>query len=113
MSSRSALVASPPLRRCVACRQQDRKAALVRFAVTATERLRVDGRQQAPGRGAYVCAQAICAERALEKDAARLRRSLRSRASGDAIALRAAFDAAVSQRGVTRDEVRKDQGERS
>jgi predicted RNA-binding protein YlxR (DUF448 family) len=40
-----------------------------------------DGASRRPGRGAYLCGDAACATRALERDATLLRRALRTRAT--------------------------------
>jgi hypothetical protein len=52
-----------PIRTCLGCRQRRPKAELVRLVRREDGRLAVD--RAGPGRGAYVCADAECAERAL------------------------------------------------
>jgi predicted RNA-binding protein YlxR (DUF448 family) len=79
---RSALAADRrPVRSCVACRTRRPQDALVRVTVDGG-RLAVDdrhGSSRRPGRGAYLCTDATCVARALERDALLLRRALRSR----------------------------------
>ena len=78
---RAATAADPrPLRSCVACRARRTQDELVRVTV-------VDGRylpdgppgaRRRSGRGAYLCPDVTCVERALARDAGLLRRALRS-----------------------------------
>ena len=51
-----------PLRRCVACREMKEKNQLVKLA--ASDEIFIDTSGKAPGRGAYVCRNAKCVERA-------------------------------------------------
>jgi predicted RNA-binding protein YlxR (DUF448 family) len=53
---------------CVACRVRLPKLDLVRF-VAGDSGLRVDARQQAPGRGAYICGAAGCLAQAVKRGA--------------------------------------------
>ena len=80
---RAALAADRrPVRSCVACRTRRAQDELVRVTVV-DDVVTVDGPQGAsrrPGRGAYLCSDATCVARALERDALLLRRALRSRA---------------------------------
>ncbi len=53
-----------PQRRCVVCRNSDRKRALLRFVVAPDGEILFDVRQRAPGRGILVCPSPKCLERA-------------------------------------------------
>jgi predicted RNA-binding protein YlxR (DUF448 family) len=63
-----------PTRTCVACRTSRQKRELLRVVRTPGGDVVVDVTGRAPGRGAYVCADAACREAALAKGA--LRRAL-------------------------------------
>jgi predicted RNA-binding protein YlxR (DUF448 family) len=54
-----------PQRTCVVCRQTDAKRTLIRIVRTATQGVQIDLRGKTPGRGAYLCQQASCWERAI------------------------------------------------
>ncbi len=54
-----------PQRRCVACGQMRAKRDLVRVVRTPAGEVRVDPTGKLSGRGAYVCPDAACADRAL------------------------------------------------
>jgi len=64
-----------PVRTCAGCRQRGAKSGLVRVTRTP-EGVRVDRAQRAPGRGAYLHADAACCEAALKRGA--LARALRT-----------------------------------
>lgn len=53
-----------PERTCVGCRRVRPRAALVRLVRDAEGRVRVDAGGAAPGRGAWVCPDDGCVERA-------------------------------------------------
>lgn len=55
-----------PERTCVGCRRRRPKHALLRLVRAATGAVTVDARAAQPGRGAYVCVDAACVERALK-----------------------------------------------
>ena len=74
--SAEANVPAVPARMCVGCRRSFAKPHLLRF-VRHGDRIVADRSQRLPGRGGYVCERLECRRRALEKDAARLRRALR------------------------------------
>jgi uncharacterized protein len=59
-------VTSGPQRTCVGCRQKRPKATLVRLVRGGDGRVRVDDNGRAWGRGAYVCPDPGCLERALK-----------------------------------------------
>jgi predicted RNA-binding protein YlxR (DUF448 family) len=54
------------LRTCVGCRQVKPRAALVRVVRGGDGIVRVDVPGTAPGRGAYLCADPSCVERAIK-----------------------------------------------
>lgn len=58
-----------PQRSCVACRQTQTKRDLVRLTRASAREVRVDESGRAPGRGAYLCRDRACWERALAGDA--------------------------------------------
>lgn len=70
-----------PQRSCVACRQTQTKRDLVRLARASGREVRVDESGRAPGRGAYLCRDRVCWERALAGDA--IGRALRVRLQPD------------------------------
>jgi uncharacterized protein len=55
-----------PTRSCLGCRQRRPKRDLVRLVRGADGVVVVDARGIRPGRGAYVCAEIACVERALK-----------------------------------------------
>lgn len=57
-----------PMRTCVGCQTVRPKRELVRIVRTADLRIEVDPTGKKSGRGAYVCPQWDCLERALKKD---------------------------------------------
>ena len=58
---------SVPMRTCVGCRTVKPKAELVRLARGRDGRVVVDREARAMGRGAYVCPDMGCVERALQR----------------------------------------------
>jgi uncharacterized protein len=63
-----------PQRQCVACGQMRVKRELIRIVRTPDGAVRVDLTGKLSGRGAYVCPQASCIDRALHEE--RLARTL-------------------------------------
>ena len=63
-----------PQRQCVACGQMRAKRELVRVVRTPGGEIRVDPTGKLSGRGAYVCPDAACVDRALREE--RLARTL-------------------------------------
>lgn len=57
-----------PLRTCVQCRQVKPKRELVRVVRSPQGTVEVDERGKAAGRGAYLCRNRVCWERALAGD---------------------------------------------
>jgi len=55
-----------PLRTCIACRQSKDKRELVRLVRTSEGELVVDETGKKNGRGAYLCRQRTCWEKALQ-----------------------------------------------
>ena len=53
-----------PERNCVACRSKRPKRVLIRLVMDTAGRLAVDARGRAPGRGAYLCPDPACWQRA-------------------------------------------------
>lgn len=56
-----------PQRQCVACGSMRAKRDLVRVVRTPADEVRVDSGGKVSGRGAYVCPDAACVERALRE----------------------------------------------
>ena len=81
-----------PYRTCLGCRQRKLKRELVRLVRRADGTVSRDPTGAAPGRGAYVCADAACAERALK--AGRLSHAFRAPSQAAA-----ALETAVQQVG--------------
>ncbi|HSM56730.1 MAG TPA: YlxR family protein [Candidatus Sulfomarinibacteraceae bacterium] len=54
-----------PQRTCIVCGQKDDKRQLVRLVRTPAKGIVVDHSGKRPGRGAYLCHQASCWEKAL------------------------------------------------
>ncbi len=65
-----------PLRTCVGCRGEAGKAGLIRVVRRAEGGAAIDGSGSAPGRGAYIHADATCVQLARKKKA--LDRALRT-----------------------------------
>ena len=53
-----------PLRMCVACRQMREKKELTRVVRSPEGEARIDGSGRANGRGAYLCRETACLEKA-------------------------------------------------
>ena len=69
---------------CVACRQMRPKRELIRVTKSPDqESMQIDPTGKAPGRGAYLCREAACLERALKTKA--LERALEYRLDEPAI----------------------------
>jgi hypothetical protein len=58
-------VTAGPTRTCIGCRRARPKRDLVRLVRGRDGRVTVDERGEAPGRGAYVCRDGQCVEKAL------------------------------------------------
>jgi len=56
-------------RSCVGCKKKDDKHSFLRIFVDG-EKLKIDGeKQDSPGRGCYLCANADCFEKAVKRNA--------------------------------------------
>ena len=80
-----------PIRTCVGCRQRRPKRELVRLVRRADGVVERDASGGAAGRGAYVCVEVACLERALK--GGRLAQTLRGRCRLDAELERAVHEA--------------------
>ena len=58
-----------PMRMCVACRTMRPKKELLRIVRSAEGAVSIDVTGRAPGRGAYICRDAACLERAIKTKA--------------------------------------------
>jgi predicted RNA-binding protein YlxR (DUF448 family) len=56
-----------PLRTCIACQQQRPKRELLRVVRTPEGAIEIDPTGKRAGRGAYVCADLLCWEKALKQ----------------------------------------------
>ncbi len=70
-----------PLRKCVSCKERKEKHELVRIVNNKEEGIIVDLSGRKNGRGAYLCKDSLCLNKA--KDNNLLDRSLRSKVSED------------------------------
>ena len=69
-----------PERTCVGCRRRAAQEDLVRLTRSVDGALRIDGTDRAPGRGAYVCSNVLCFEKAVSHGG--LARALRGPVTG-------------------------------
>ena len=58
-----------PVRQCVACREKKEKGQLVRVVRMPDGVIAVDTRGKMPGRGAYLCKEEACLEKAVKSRA--------------------------------------------
>ncbi len=58
-----------PMRQCVGCREMKPKKELVRVVKSPEGVISMDLRGKAPGRGAYICRDAACLQRAIKSKA--------------------------------------------
>ncbi len=56
-----------PMRMCIACREMKPKKEMTRVAKNADGEIFFDPTGKAPGRGAYVCAEAACLKKMSDK----------------------------------------------
>jgi predicted RNA-binding protein YlxR (DUF448 family) len=66
-----------PMRMCVGCREMKEKKSLVRVVRTTEGEIRMDPTGKANGRGAYVCPDPACLEKAVRQK--QLERALEAR----------------------------------
>ena len=74
-----------PMRMCVACRQMTAKKQLIRVVRTPEDVIKPDLTGKASGRGAYLCRNAQCLERAKKTRA--LERALEHKVGDEVFAL--------------------------
>ncbi|HOG01735.1 MAG TPA: YlxR family protein [Clostridia bacterium] len=74
-----------PMRMCVACRQMTPKKQLIRVVRTPQDEIRPDPTGKASGRGAYLCRNPQCLERAKKTKA--LERALEHKVGDEVFAL--------------------------
>ncbi len=55
-----------PLRICVGCQEKKPKRELIRIVRTPDGEVRVDPSGKQSGRGAYICPQAVCLQKAIK-----------------------------------------------
>lgn len=55
-----------PMRQCTGCREMKPKKELIRVVRTPEEKIELDTRGKASGRGAYVCRSLECLQRAIK-----------------------------------------------
>jgi predicted RNA-binding protein YlxR (DUF448 family) len=85
-----------PQRTCIACRETKDKRDLIRVVRTPTGSLLVDPTGKLNGRGAYLCRQANCWEKGLQKQ--RLAQALKTTLSAEEVAeLQAQLQAELSK----------------
>ena len=70
-----------PQRQCVGCREMKDKRALIRAVKSPQGEVSLDFTGKKPGRGAYVCPNSECLEKAYKEH--RLERSLKTKVSSE------------------------------
>jgi predicted RNA-binding protein YlxR (DUF448 family) len=95
-----------PERTCVACRTSRQKRELLRIVRSPDGRIDIDERGRAPGRGAYLCADGGCWDKAIASNAlgralaVTVPEELRARLQAGAIGRRAGSpDASIAPAG--------------
>lgn len=58
-----------PMRQCLGCREMKPKKELIRIVRSSEGTLSLDSKGKLPGRGAYLCCDVHCLERALKSKA--------------------------------------------
>ena len=58
-----------PIRTCIGCRKKGAKPSLIRFIFALGKGIQFDRRQIKPGRGAYVCPDTACLQKAWKRKA--------------------------------------------
>ncbi|RPJ59019.1 MAG: YlxR family protein [Dehalococcoidia bacterium] len=85
-----------PQRTCIACRETQEKRALIRVVRTPEGQVKVDLTGKANGRGAYLCQQAGCWQKSLQKQL--LARALKTTISAEDLAgLQSYFETELSK----------------
>lgn len=82
-----------PERMCISCRERSAKRSLVRIVRTPEGNVEIDLTGKRNGRGAYLCEQPACWERALTSQS--LARALKTELSTEAIASLRSFAATL------------------
>ncbi len=72
-----------PLRTCIGCREEKEKKELIRIVHTPEDGYHVDPGGKAAGRGAYICRNAACLEKAFRTES--LSRSFRTKVPKEAL----------------------------
>lgn len=54
------------MRQCLGCREMKAKSELIRIVRTPAGEILLDRRGKSPGRGAYVCPDAVCLKKAIK-----------------------------------------------
>lgn len=57
---------SRPMRQCVGCREMKEKRSLIRVVKTPDDEIKIDSTGKMSGRGAYVCRDEACLQRAIK-----------------------------------------------
>jgi predicted RNA-binding protein YlxR (DUF448 family) len=70
-----------PLRICVGCQEPKNKKEMIRIVLTPEGNVEIDKTGKKSGRGAYICPQAECLEKAYKEH--RLERSLKTKVSNE------------------------------
>ena len=55
-----------PMRQCLGCREMKPKRELIRVVRSPEGEISLDFRGKAPGRGAYLCKNSVCLEKAIK-----------------------------------------------
>lgn len=58
-----------PMRQCLGCRTMKPKKELIRIVRAADGTLNIDSKGKMPGRGAYLCHDVVCLEKAVKTKA--------------------------------------------
>lgn len=72
-----------PMRQCIGCRERKEKKALTRVVYTPEKELLLDVTGRKNGRGAYVCKEKACLEKAFKSGA--LNRTFKTNFSADVL----------------------------
>ncbi len=72
-----------PMRMCVGCREMKEKKSLIRVVRSPEGEISLDPTGKKPGRGAYVCLEGECLERAIRQR--QLERQLQAEMTGEVI----------------------------
>ncbi len=57
---------SRPMRQCVGCREMKDKRSLIRVVKTPNDEIKIDSTGKMSGRGAYICQDEACLQRAIK-----------------------------------------------